>query len=115
MAGLAWQSAPRGSCLVKSQSAEHAACLPWETLSRLHRTHKLLHFHPPLAHNNQKRELNPYLRDGGSGVPPEAEGGAAPGAAQRATGVGDGGASWRLKALKRAQQQAEAEVRFRQG
>ena len=81
----------------------------------LHHTHKLLHFHPPLAHNNQKRELNPYLRDGGSGVPPQAEGGAAPGAAQRATGVGDGGASWRLKALKRAQQQAETEVRSRQG
>lgn len=60
----------------------------------------------------QERELNPYLKDGGSGVPPsQAEGGAAPAAAQRAAGVGDGGASWRLKALKRAQQQAETEVR----
>lgn len=74
----------------------------------------LTHMHCCLPRHalSQKRELNPYLRDGGSGVPPEApaEGGAAPAPAQRAAGVGDGGASWRLKALKRAQQQAESEV-----
>eukprot|EP00887_Chlorella_sp_A99_P005045 scaffold4.g5045.t1 len=59
------------------------------------------------------RELNPYWKDGGEGLPPkeqqrrqERAGGvaAAPGGA-----VGDGGASWRLKALKRAQAQASAE------
>lgn len=58
----------------------------------------------------QERELNPYLRNGGTGQPPEGEQAAAAGAV-RAAGVGDGGASWRLKALKRAQQQAKEEVR----
>ncbi|EFN55254.1 hypothetical protein CHLNCDRAFT_134588 [Chlorella variabilis] len=55
-----------------------------------------------------ERELNPYFKDGGSGVPGE---GAAAGAppVRPAAGIGDGGASWRLKALKRAQQQAEQE------
>ncbi|XP_050218502.1 uncharacterized protein LOC126669162 [Mercurialis annua] len=58
------------------------------------------------------RELNPYLKDDGSGYPDEAE-------EQRAgtkqlpssSVVGDGGASWRLKALKRAQEQAAREGR----
>jgi hypothetical protein len=52
----------------------------------------------------QAEELNPYLKNGGNGYPDE-EG-------ERKAGhsgiiptakVGDGGASWRLKALKRAQ------------
>lgn len=68
----------------------------------------------PRPSTPQERELNPYLKDGGSGVPPEGQAAAAaPTAAARAAGVGDGGASWRLKALKRAQQQAEAEVRWK--
>ncbi|EEF35967.1 nucleic acid binding protein, putative [Ricinus communis] len=58
------------------------------------------------------RELNPYLKDNGSGYPDDAE-------EQRGGGhqlpsssvVGDGGASWRLKALKRAQEQAAREGR----
>ncbi len=52
------------------------------------------------AHSPQARELNPHWRDGGDGVPPA--GGAAK-AVTRPAGVGDGGTSWRLKALRRAQ------------
>lgn len=66
---------------------------------------------PQPTPTNQERELNPYLKDGGSGVPPEAARGAAAEPIHRAAGVGDGGASWRLKALKRAQAQAGEEVR----
>ncbi|KAL6532385.1 hypothetical protein OROGR_014355 [Orobanche gracilis] len=58
------------------------------------------------------RELNPYLKDNGDGYPDESDG-------QKAVDkrllskavVGDGGASWRLKALKRAQEQAAREGR----
>ena len=49
----------------------------------------------------QAKELNPYYREGGDGKPPDvvtARQGAVP-----AGGVGDGGASWRMKALRRAQ------------
>lgn len=58
------------------------------------------------------RELNPYLKDNGTGYPEEAE--------EKRAGVdrllsssvvGDGGASWRLKALKRAEEQASREGR----
>lgn len=56
------------------------------------------------------RELNPYLKDNGSGYPEESDG--AKVVANRLLSsslVGDGGASWRLKALKRAQEQAARE------
>ncbi|CAL0320768.1 unnamed protein product [Lupinus luteus] len=56
------------------------------------------------------KELNPYLKDNGIGYPEES-GGAKVGADQLLSSslVGDGGASWRLKALKRAQEQAARE------
>ncbi|KAI4382666.1 hypothetical protein MLD38_008602 [Melastoma candidum] len=58
------------------------------------------------------RELNPYLKDGGSGYPEEEdEAKASGGNHQSSSVVGDGGASWRLKALKRAQEQAAREGR----
>ncbi|XVF62947.1 hypothetical protein PTKIN_Ptkin09bG0049800 [Pterospermum kingtungense] len=58
------------------------------------------------------RELNPYLKDNGTGYPEEADEKRA--GADRllsSSVVGDGGASWRLKTLKRAEEQAAREGR----
>jgi hypothetical protein len=59
----------------------------------------------------QSRELNPHFANGGDGVPPPKPTGstAAAAAAPRPAGVGDGGTSWRLKALRRAQATAAEE------
>lgn len=58
------------------------------------------------------RELNPYYKDNGSGYPEDEDGTKAGGdRLLSASVVGDGGASWRLKALKRAQEQAAREGR----
>ncbi|GFZ12098.1 CwfJ-like family protein [Actinidia rufa] len=58
------------------------------------------------------RELNPYLKNNGTGYPEPADGTKA-GRNQLLSSavVGDGGASWRLKALKRSQEQAAREGR----
>lgn len=58
------------------------------------------------------RELNPYLKDNGSGYPENGDEKKSGGDQLLASSlVGDGGASWRLKALKRAQEQAAREGR----
>ncbi|KAL6976927.1 hypothetical protein U1Q18_025714 [Sarracenia purpurea var. burkii] len=58
------------------------------------------------------RELNPYLRSNGTGYPEMADGTKVVGNHLLSSSVvGDGGASWRLKALKCAQEQATREGR----
>ncbi|GMI93975.1 hypothetical protein like AT1G56290 [Hibiscus trionum] len=58
------------------------------------------------------RELNPYLKDNGTGYPEEAdEKRVSVDRLLSSSVVGDGGASWRLKALKRAEEQAAREGR----
>lgn len=61
------------------------------------------------------KELNPYWKNDGHGLPTEEEKGGLRGGNSGKLppppGVGDGGASWRMKALKRAQEAAAREGR----
>ncbi|PVD27441.1 hypothetical protein C0Q70_12600 [Pomacea canaliculata] len=63
---------------------------------------------PSLQPGQNVRELNPYWKDGGTGLPeikPTTSG------LQGLTGAGDGGLSWLLKAYERCEQQAKKEGR----
>ncbi|XP_019741428.1 CWF19-like protein 2 [Hippocampus comes] len=55
-----------------------------------------------------KLELNPYWKDGGTGLPPEEVAGAA---AKKGSVVNDGGLSWLRKNYQRMKEQAEREQR----
>ena len=57
------------------------------------------------------RDLNPYLKNNGTGYPEDSDVNARQNQVLFSSLVGDGGASWRLKALKRAQEQAACEGR----
>ena len=56
------------------------------------------------------RELNPYWKDGGAGVP-EVKPAAAASTPPVPSAAGDGGLSWLRKALDRCKQQARDEAR----
>ncbi|XP_057695710.1 CWF19-like protein 2 [Corythoichthys intestinalis] len=55
-----------------------------------------------------KLELNPYWKDGGTGLPPEEKAGSA---ATKVSVVNDGGLSWLRKSYQRMKEQAEREQR----
>ncbi|KAK7390931.1 hypothetical protein VNO78_19143 [Psophocarpus tetragonolobus] len=89
--------------MLRSESKRPAVTEPEEKLSEI-----------PVEESKKvnPKELNPYLKDNGCGYSEESDG-AKVGADQLLSSslVGDGGASWRLKALKRAQEQAAREGR----
>ncbi|KFQ27496.1 CWF19-like 2, partial [Mesitornis unicolor] len=55
-----------------------------------------------------ERELNPYWKDGGTGLPPEKDGAAS---VKKGTVVEDAGLSWLRKSYQRMKEQAEREKR----
>ena len=64
------------------------------------------HFKQPGQHS---RELNPYWKDGGTGLPEEAT--SVQESSSKATDVGDSGLRWLRQALRRAEEQAREEDR----
>ncbi|KAK1434613.1 hypothetical protein QVD17_00361 [Tagetes erecta] len=89
--GLEWMLRPK-------EDAEHKSALTSSDLLQETPAKEIKKANP--------RELNPYLKNDGSGYPEEEDGESN---LLSTSVVGDGGASWRLKALKRAQEQAARE------
>ncbi|KAM6946008.1 CWF19-like protein 2 [Aplochiton taeniatus] len=58
-----------------------------------------------------KLELNPFWKDGGSGLPPQEKASSAAAALHKAAVVDDGGLSWLRKSYQRMSEQAEREQR----
>ncbi|KAJ4753476.1 CWF19-like protein 2 [Rhynchospora pubera] len=63
------------------------------------------------ARRSNPKELNPYLKDNGDGYPDEEKSSREGDTFLASSVVGDGGASWRMKALRRAKEQAAREGR----
>ncbi|KAK6930572.1 Cwf19-like protein, C-terminal domain-2 [Dillenia turbinata] len=95
--GLEWMLRPDDRAATKSSRAEEQEPEKPENA-------EMLRVNP--------KELNPYFKDNGSGYPEEQDQRKSAGDQLLSSSVvGDGGASWRLKALKRAQEQATREGR----
>ncbi|XP_057980019.1 uncharacterized protein LOC131165888 [Malania oleifera] len=94
--GLEWMVRPE-------EKTDRQAKIPSEPQPEEHQTAEVKKDNP--------KELNPYLKDNGIGYPEESDQRSSDANQLLASSVGDGGASWRLKALKRAQEQAAREGR----
>uniref|UniRef100_T1JI23 Cwf19-like C-terminal domain-containing protein n=1 Tax=Strigamia maritima TaxID=126957 RepID=T1JI23_STRMM len=100
-----WMSLSAGFCPTVSRSevrkSKHTEAKEKEKQDRLQLDNPGQH----------ERELNPYWRDGGKGIPTESENSKSKEASSFSSGVGDKGLSWITRAYQRAKEQAKEEGR----